>query len=399
MAWRFRRSIRLAPGLRLNLSGSGASFSVGPRGASLTVGPRGTHAHVGIPGTGLYNRMKLGGGVARGSAPGQGEGNSQWMDVRLSLDEDSGVLRFLDAQGEALEPRALAAVKRQAKAEIQEHLQACADEINVALEQVQTIHRGTPPPDCAPQYQPKSFNQPAPSRPQPRRPGFWEGLFAKGRARVEAENQTLMALHAEHVAEWRRRQESFDAAEAQAARDFDQRLRLDTLLMDERLEACLKAVPWPRETQVELEIEDEGRAVWMAVDLPEVEDMPSRRAQPARREHRLLFTPLGRTEVLERYARHVHGVVFRLVGESFAALPSVQSVVVNAYTQRADAATGQEQNCWILAVEVRREPWEAIAFKALDRVDPQQALARFTHLCTVESGILQAIQPLPRFTA
>jgi len=36
MALRFRRSIRLAPGVRLNLSGSGLGVSVGPRGASVT---------------------------------------------------------------------------------------------------------------------------------------------------------------------------------------------------------------------------------------------------------------------------------------------------------------------------------------------------------------------------
>ena len=41
------------PGLRLNLSKSGVSASVGRRGSWLTFGPRGTRATVGIPGTGL----------------------------------------------------------------------------------------------------------------------------------------------------------------------------------------------------------------------------------------------------------------------------------------------------------------------------------------------------------
>lgn len=53
MGFRFRRSFRLVPGIRLNLSRSGVSASLGRRGAWLTVGPKGARATVGIPETGL----------------------------------------------------------------------------------------------------------------------------------------------------------------------------------------------------------------------------------------------------------------------------------------------------------------------------------------------------------
>jgi len=54
MAIRFWRRFKIAPGLHVNLSKSGASLSFGPRGAKFTVGPRGTRKSVGIPGTGLF---------------------------------------------------------------------------------------------------------------------------------------------------------------------------------------------------------------------------------------------------------------------------------------------------------------------------------------------------------
>jgi len=54
MAFRFFRRLRIAPGITLNLSKSGGSFSLGRRGAHYTVGPRGTRSTVGIPGTGLF---------------------------------------------------------------------------------------------------------------------------------------------------------------------------------------------------------------------------------------------------------------------------------------------------------------------------------------------------------
>ncbi len=54
MALRFWRRFKVAPGLHVNLSKSGASLSFGPRGAKYTVGPRGTRKSVGLPGTGLF---------------------------------------------------------------------------------------------------------------------------------------------------------------------------------------------------------------------------------------------------------------------------------------------------------------------------------------------------------
>jgi len=54
MGFRFYRRMRIAPGISVNFSKSGASLSLGGRGAHVTVGPRGTRTTVGIPGTGLY---------------------------------------------------------------------------------------------------------------------------------------------------------------------------------------------------------------------------------------------------------------------------------------------------------------------------------------------------------
>ena len=59
---RFQKRIRILPGLRINLSKSGASASVGPRGADVNIGRGGVTTNAGIPGTGLSYRQKVGGG-------------------------------------------------------------------------------------------------------------------------------------------------------------------------------------------------------------------------------------------------------------------------------------------------------------------------------------------------
>jgi hypothetical protein len=54
MLLRFRRSIRIAPGIRVNLGLHGAGLSVRPRGLHVGVNRRGMYTSAGIPGTGLY---------------------------------------------------------------------------------------------------------------------------------------------------------------------------------------------------------------------------------------------------------------------------------------------------------------------------------------------------------
>ena len=114
MAFRFRRTLRIAPGIRLNLGKRGVSLSLGPRGASVTIGQRGTHANVGLPGTGLSYRKRLDTPAERGRAErhrgrerreqAHAEARRQaeaLAQVSLSLGE-RGELITKDEHGEAL---------------------------------------------------------------------------------------------------------------------------------------------------------------------------------------------------------------------------------------------------------------------------------------------------------
>jgi hypothetical protein len=62
MGLRFRRSVRLIPGIRVNFSKSGTSVSFGFKGMTHNIGPRGSRTTFSAPGTGLsqvdYHRRK-----------------------------------------------------------------------------------------------------------------------------------------------------------------------------------------------------------------------------------------------------------------------------------------------------------------------------------------------------
>jgi hypothetical protein len=63
MSLRFRKSIKIMPGVRINVSKSGISTSIGVKGATVNLKPgRKARATVGIPGTGLSYTTTLSSG-------------------------------------------------------------------------------------------------------------------------------------------------------------------------------------------------------------------------------------------------------------------------------------------------------------------------------------------------
>jgi TPR repeat protein len=70
MSWRFRKTFKLLPGVKLNLTRHGLSATLGAAPFSLNVGPRGIYRNVSVPGTGLWSRERL-------DIPSQGQPSEQ----------------------------------------------------------------------------------------------------------------------------------------------------------------------------------------------------------------------------------------------------------------------------------------------------------------------------------
>lgn len=79
MGFRFQKRISLFPSIRLNLSKSGASVTLGKPGLSVNLGKGGATGNVGIPGTGLSYREKIAGELTSSQehVPSQLEQNDQ----------------------------------------------------------------------------------------------------------------------------------------------------------------------------------------------------------------------------------------------------------------------------------------------------------------------------------
>jgi hypothetical protein len=100
------------------------------------------------------------------------------------------------------------------------------------------------------------------------------------------------------------------------------------------------------------------------------------------------------TDIQQLYVRHIHAVLFRIIGETFAALPLAQQVVISGFSQRPQRATGSIQDEYLISARVTRERWGQVAQhppSALDVVAALEQCALRRSLTT--TGRLRAIVP------
>lgn len=396
----FPESIKLAPGIRWNLSASGSSWTFGPRGASVGVGKRGTFLNTGIPGTGLSSRERL-------SAPSYSEGSASASTSAPATDvtkvsmtcgiREDGTPYFVDSAGAPMSERWIELAKKQNKDAILGLIQRKCDEINEQVEALGRLHHDTSDARVKPAFRPPPFREQEPVMPKPRSLGFLDKLFKSRRVRVEAANQEARECYEEALSTWRQEKAMFDRQIAKRKVLVEQLIYEDIHAMEAFLEENLQDIAWPRETIVSLEVQDSGSRVMLDVDLPELEDMPSKLAAVPSRGLKLSVKELSATKVQRLYAEHVHGILFRLVGEAFAALPTVRTVVASGYSQRRDPATAHLRDDYLLSVHVTRSEWEATDFSHLTAIDVISSLARHDlRRDMLKSGLLKTITPHPR---
>jgi Protein of unknown function (DUF4236) len=390
VALRFRKSIKLAPGIRWNLSGSGSSWSLGPRGASIGVGKRGTFLNTGIPGTGLSSRSRV-------SAPSSRSPRSAPTTTTYSMTcgiRDDGTLFFEDASGSPMSDHLVEVAKKQNKEAILGLIQRKCDEINEKVEALGRMHHDTSDARVKPRFVPPAYAEPEPSMPKPQALGFLDKIFKSRRQRVEAANRAADARYREALSDWRKDKADFERQRARRQEVVEKLIYEDLGAMEGFLEDNLQDITWPRETDVAFDIRDGGASVLLDVDLPEVEDMPTKLAAMPGRGLKLSVKEMTATKVQRLYAEHVHGILFRLIGEVFAALPTVQTVVASGYSQRRDPATAQMRDDYLLSVRVQRPEWEANDFAHLNAIDVVSSLARYDlRRDMLKSGMLKSITP------
>lgn len=393
MTVRFRKSIKLAPGLRMNFSGSGFSWTLGPRGASVGIGKRGTYLNAGIPGTGLYTREKLSGGASRSTRSSLSHTTSATTSFTLTVSiDDDGVLTFKDAQGNPVPEWQIDAAKKQQGDKIKALIQDTCDKLNEQVEALGKIHEYTSPPKPH-IFEPTPFEEPIPIEPTKKVAGFFCRWFESCVAKVEAANKREAGKHTAALQAWNQKKVAHDTAN-ETEKSFLDRLNLgDVEAIEQYFEAVLQDIAWPKETLVTFEIPKQG-ILAIDVDLPEIEDIPNKTASAPQRGYKLSVKEIGPTQVQKLYMQHVHAIGFRIAGEAFAASPKIEQVILSAYSQRPDKATGQIRDEYLYSVKITRDEWHSINFENLEQLDVVEALTRFKlRRDMTKTGVFKPIQP------
>ena len=436
MSIRFRKSIKLMPGVRVNFGAKSGSLTVGPRGGSVSFGSRGVYSNVGIPGSGISYRSKIGGGSASNVSSsraysGQAQ-NKRYVEMKIALSlQEDGTIIFRDENNNLLDDNYVAQAKRQNREFIFNWLEENCVEINQKISDLINIHFTTPSPDTEitftpvpyeviPPVEPSSiFPEPMPTPPIPKPYGFLAKRIKFFRNQVDKRNlkkqigfqNATIRWHehkrafevdfAEKISEYQKNLSDYQNAknifdgEQEKRRKFIEEDRLnDQLAMQEFLTESLESIVWPRETNISFEVSTDGRQVMLDVDLPEIEDMPTQQATVSKKEFRILYKDISETQSRINYYTHIHAIGFRILGEVLMALPTINAVVLSAYSQRTDKKTGKIVDEYLYSIKVTRNKWESIDFNNLKAIDVAECFALFElKRKATKTGVITPIEP------
>ena len=399
---RFRRRITIAPGLRLNLSGSGLSLSAGPRGASVTLGSRGVWGNVGIPGTGLSSRHKLSGSSSstRSGRLTKREQEALLIDEfyasapRLSAPLAGGAIDLQDRDGNPLPTDVQAAVWKHLRNDLLGQLSERCDALKADIESLAKLHEHTPPPDPVMQYVREEFREPEPAMPRELSYHWLWKWFPQHRQRIDQQNDAARDAYFEVHRQWLDARATHDRQEHRLQKLYRLRDEGTGTGIEEFISAHLATLQWPKDTAVDLSFDADRGRVCLDVDFPEIEDLPEGIPEPAPRTRELRIKRFSDAARRSLYAAHIHSVLFRLIGESFRTSVAVNEVVASGYSQHPDRATGVIRDEYLISVRIDRAAWREIDFGNLGHVDPIQALARRPiRRKMTKTGMFQAIEP------
>lgn len=397
MGLRFRKSFKLAPGLRLNLSKSGFGLSVGPRGMSMSFGPSGIYQNIDLPG-GFSLRERVGSSVRDSSKSRSSDTQKVSMTARVCI-EDDGAVVFKDSEGNPFPPPLQDLVKKQQGETVKDLLETYCTEIKEKIERLECVHLATPSPSQKPVYTPVPFTNDPPVAPYPKSFGLWGTLFPWIRKRIEAENAEAEAEYDDRMNTWREHKAKHEKTESELRLLLQERLYKEPEAMQMVLEKRLQTIEWPRETVISSDISGDGKSAVIEVDLPEIEDIPRKTASYGGRGWKVTMKELSDTKAGQLYMRHVHGIAFRVLGEAFASLPTVSEIVLSGYSQRPNKTTGEISDEYLYSVRVTREAWSKINFENLSAIEVTESLGQFELRRDMsKNGRFAAIEPFIRMT-
>ena len=447
MGTRFRKSVKICKGVKVNFSKSGASLSLGGRGNSFNFGSKGVKHTLGIPGSGISHTSKIIGGSSshkshsssrstsssshRTSSPSR---SSVYVpsDVQIVMNSDGKVViqtaNGLPITDEAVLRKIKATdvykrTKQNLEFQRQQLLSQTYAESIEENEKLINIHRMSPTVDALeeydrilktlapPAYQIPPFATPAPTIESIRiqltneaQTNVTGNIFKVGKLRKQYVDDNAQSRYSAAVAVWEQsknayyqEQKQIEAAEnARFQKAFEENkaymqalIRGDSDVLCGAIEDWISSCELPLEFNVDYEWFPERNMVFLDVDLPEIEDLPdmelTRLASGNLREKKKTQATLK-----QEYVTLVLGLSIFISANVFNVSPAIHSIVISGYTQRRDKA-GDINDDYIYSIKFDREAFQK---SVLANVVPQNFCSRFENRMNITTSmIMKKITP------
>ena len=421
---RYRKSIKLLPGLKVNVSKSGLSLSAGVRGASVTLGPKGTYVNTGIPGTGLYQRKKIGGGQIDTRARG-----AEYVEMKISVSLDSDGKPVIKDSSDRIvtDESLLRKIKRtpQYKETVEKLSREKANEVNQEIAKFINIYQITPSIITKKQieeelkdlryveYKKKEFSEVAPTietirmdleakaKMEIRSILFWTNK----RKRKEFVESNLSTTHDLSSIQWQKRKADLELQESAYKTEQDEKRRKeyeeakDTFesqlagkenYVNNTLETMLSETSLPVEFSLDYQYEESG-ALYIDLDLPEIEDLPTEKANILA-SGKVSIKQKTQKEQKQDYGQCVAGLGFFFAGCFFNISPKIEKILISGYTQRLSKQTGNIEDQYVYSTLFDRDTFGKLN---VSQIDPIEAMNNFKNRIDITKTFeLKTIEPL-----
>ena len=420
MGMRFRKSVKICKGVKVNFSKSGASLSVGGKGHTVNFSSRGATVTNSIPGTGISWQSHYGNSVSQYSRPSSTLPSVKY--IRISSD---GKYTFEDATGKIITDetvlrklKAMPNIKTLMKQLDQRRRTMIADKIDEKHEEMQhflNLHTLAPvvvSKDTwmehfqhlhAEQYIPRSFDTPC-----PKKEGIYNALEEEAESAVKTLafwkvkklkkryiDERLEERFQSKYSDWLAQKELFDKEEQQKQaeknklylQEFETKRHTMQLAIDGDCEYINSSIDdWfhsctlPVEINISYSFNSQVGTVFLDMDLPEIEDIPdveySQLVNGNLKEKKKTQVTLR-----QEYAALVFGLAIFVAANIFCVSPAISSILISGYTQRPNKA-GEICDDYIYSIAFLREAFEN---KDLHSVDPLDFCMQFQIRCNMTS--------------
>ena len=404
MGVRFKKSVKICKGVKVNFSKSGASLSLGGRGGGVNIGSKGTRVHAGIPGTGLSYSTKIG-ATSRSHSKSASKPSTSKPVVQLPKQvgvqmNDKGKVIIIDEKGDEITNQSLIRkikatpqyqiqveeLDRQRRQKIDEMVRDSEAEnqrfINIfelsaevdSITSFQARLNSLEPVE----YTQSEFDAPTPTidtiksiLTKEAETTVKGSIFTIRKLRKQYVESNLATRFADAQAAWESERTEFYAfqeeqkklADEAAFLEYEQQKAFLSALIDgeesavsEVFDSWISSCELPVEINISYEWNKDLGVMMLDVDLPEIEHLPTTILVKADNGN-LKEKKKTVTELRGEYARLVFGLAIFIASHAFNVSPAIKKILISGYTQRRDKE-GLIGDDYIYSIKFPREMFE-----------------------------------------